>query len=84
MTPSILAARKAKAQQRIATTTAQMAQLLDVQAGGLDIQHRDPAVAALFQLEALADILDILLAAMPSRSAEVQSVVPTKKKRGES
>lgn len=82
MTPSILAARKAVAQQRIAAATTQMAQLLDVQADNLDIQHRDPALAALFQLEALADVLEKLLAAMPA--PETQSVAPVKKKRGES
>lgn len=76
MTPSILAARKATAQARIAATVAKMATMLDAQVPDLGIQHRDPALAALFQLEALADALDALMVAMPAPAAAPE------KKRG--
>lgn len=66
MTPSILAARKATAQGRIASTVAKMAIVLNVQTPSLDIQHRDPSVAALFQLEALASALEALMIALPT------------------
>ena len=59
MTPRILAARNDAARKRIAEATAKLAEKLGIQIIDLDAyQHRDPAIKALFQAEAIAQALE--------------------------